>query len=92
VRRQKGENEGPSKKPSDGIFRIQRETKGRKGKTVTVIYGFNLDDAEIKKIASGLKNRCGSVKDSVIIIQGNHRNTAKDELAKMGYKVKLAGG
>ena len=81
--------------PSDGIIRIQRETKGRKGKTVTAISGFDLDDAGLKKIASELKNRCGtggSVKDGVIVIQGDHRDTVKDELAKQGYQVKLAGG
>ena len=81
--------------PSDGIIRIQRETKGRKGKTVTTISGFPQADAGLKKIASELKNRCGtggSVKEGVIVIQGDHRDTVKDELAKEGYQVKLAGG
>jgi translation initiation factor 1 len=83
------------REPSDGIIRIQRETKGRKGKGVTAVYGFQETDADLKKIASTLKNRCGtggSVKDGVIIIQGDHRETLKDELTKQGYKVKLAGG
>ena len=50
---------------------------------------------DLKKIASELKNRCGtggSVKDSVIMIQGDHRETVKAELKKRGFKVKLAGG
>lgn len=81
--------------PGDGIIRIQRETKGRKGKAVTAVYGFREAGADLKKIASTLKNRCGtggSVKDGVIIIQGDHRETLKAELTKLGYKAKLAGG
>jgi translation initiation factor 1 len=80
---------------ADGIIRIKREKKGRKGKTVTTISGFRENHAEQKKIASELKNRCGtggSVKDGVIIIQGDHRETVKDELTKQGFTVKLAGG
>ena len=79
----------------DGIIRIKREKKGRKGKTVTTISGFRETHAEQKRIASGLKNRCGtggSVKDGVIIIQGDHRETVIDELTKQGFTVKLAGG
>ena len=91
----KGKSEPERTGRGDGIIRIKRETKGRKGKTVTTISGFPQADAGLKKIASELKNRCGtggSVKESVIVIQGDHRDTVKDELAKQGYKVKLAGG
>lgn len=80
---------------SDGIIRIKRELKGRRGKTVTTISGFQENDAELKKIASELKSRCGtggSVKDGVIIIQGDHREILKRELSKRGLNVKLAGG
>ena len=79
----------------DGIIRIQREVKGRKGKTVTTVFAFQLADDELKNLAVQLKRRCGtggSVKDGVIIIQGDHRNTLITELKKQGYKVKLAGG
>jgi translation initiation factor 1 len=79
----------------DGIIRIQREKKGRKGKTVNIISGFTSNDAELKKLASQLKNRCGcggSAKDGVIIIQGDHRDTLLAELKKQGFTVKLAGG
>lgn len=91
----KGKPTSTYRDPGDGIIRIQRETKGRKGKAVTAVYGFQEGDADLKKIASTLKNRCGtggSVKDGVIIIQGDHRETLKTELTKQGYKVKLAGG
>ena len=79
----------------DGIIRIQREVKGHKGKTVTAISGFQINHTEIKKLATDLKRRCGtggSVKDGVIIIQGDHRETLLSELVKRGFKAKIAGG
>jgi len=91
----KKRSEADNRDAGDGIIRIKREVKGRKGKTVTTIFGFQKNDTKLKKIASELKNRCGtggSVKDSVIMIQGDHRETVKAELKKRGFKVKLAGG
>jgi translation initiation factor 1 len=79
----------------DGIIRVQREVKGRKGKTVTTISGFQLDDDELKDLSAQLKRRCGtggSVKDGVIIIQGDHRETLITELKSRGFKAKIAGG
>ena len=79
----------------DGIIRVQREVKGRKGKTVTTASGFQINAAEIKNLVAHLKRRCGtggSVKDGVIIIQGDHRNTLIAELKKRGFKAKDAGG
>lgn len=79
----------------DGVIRIRRESKGRKGKTVTTISGFQEGTDNLKQIAKNLKSQCGSggsIKDGVIIIQGDHRQTIQSELQKQGYKVKLAGG
>ena len=79
----------------DGIIRVQREVKGRKGKTVTTVSGFQIDSVELKNLAAELKRRCGtggSVKDGVIIIQGDHRNTLVTELKNRGFKAKIAGG
>ena len=79
----------------DGIIRIQREVKGRKGKKVTTVSAFQLADDELKNLATQLKRHCGtggSVKDGVIIIQGDHRDTLVNELKKRGFKAKIAGG
>ncbi len=79
----------------DGIIRVQREVKGRKGKTVTTVSGFQPDKDEIKKVAARLKRKCGtggSVKDGTIIIQGDHRDALLAELKQQGYSAKLAGG
>ena len=80
--------------PNDGIVRIRREVKGRKGKTVTAIFGIPLDDKKLGKFAKNLKRLCGTggtVKDGVIIIQGDHRETLLKEIEQQGYTVKLAG-
>lgn len=79
----------------DGIVRIRRETKGRKGKGVTTVTGVPLDDTELKTLAKQLKNLCGSggtLKNGVIEIQGDHRQAVQAELEKRGMTVKLAGG
>ena len=79
----------------DGIVRIQREVKGRKGKTVTTVSGFQVDPLELKNLATELKRRCGtggSIKDGIIIIQGDHREALIAELKSRGFKAKIAGG
>ncbi|MGD9018253.1 MAG: translation initiation factor Sui1 [Desulfobacterales bacterium] len=91
----KGKSYPERTKAADGLIRIKRETKGRKGKTVTTISGFQESDTEMRRIASELKNRCGtggSVKNGTILIQGDHRETAMAELTNLGFTVKLAGG
>jgi len=80
---------------SDGIILIRREVKGRTGKTVTAVSGFDLDDQALKSLAKDLKRHCGtggSVKEGMIVIQGDHRDTIKSLLDGQGYLVKLAGG
>src|SRR6267154_473583 len=80
---------------SDGVVRVSRETKGRGGKAVNVITGLALAPAELDKLCTQLKKRCGSggtTKDGTIEIQGEHRDTLVAELSKLGYTVKKAGG
>jgi len=85
----------PSFSARDGIVRVRREVKGRAGKTVTTIDGLPLKGAALEALASELKRRCsagGSVKDGIIVLQGDHRSAAVPLLESKGYKVKLAGG
>lgn len=85
----------PAKLPADGTVRLRREVKGRGGGTVIVISGIPLAGAELRELAGALKKRCGcggTVKDGVIEIQGDHRDTLLAELQGRGFKVKLAGG
>lgn len=78
----------------DGIVRVGRSTKGRRGKIVSTIQGLALVGDELDALAGELKRRCGtggSVKDGVIEIQGDHRDALVEELAKRGFTVKRAG-
>jgi len=47
---------------SDGIVRVSRETKGRKGKGVTLITGIPSTEIELKFLAKELKTRGWIVK------------------------------
>lgn len=89
------EKSKPSKPSGDGIIRIRRETKGRKGKGVTTISGLLLEEKELKVMAKELKKICGtggSVKEHVIEIQGDNRDKIKQFLESKKFTVKLAGG
>ena len=80
-------------KSGDGIVRIQRETKGRGGKAVSVVSGLPPD--QLKPLCKMLKSKCatgGAVKENLIEIQGDHRQRIQDLLQKQGFQVKLAGG
>ncbi|MGN7611425.1 translation initiation factor Sui1 [Magnetococcales bacterium HHB-1] len=84
-----------TKPANDGIVRVSRETKGRKGKGVTLIKGLALDDTALKKMGKTLKRMCGSggtVKNGVIEIQGDHIDRVMTWLKKQGLTVKRAGG
>ncbi|HUN23822.1 MAG TPA: translation initiation factor [Anaerolineales bacterium] len=74
---------------------LRRETKGRGGKTVTVITNLTLSETDRKAMATALKKVCGTggaVKDADIEIQGDHREKIGEYLKGLGYKVKFAGG
>lgn len=78
----------PSIKP---VLEIILDKKGRKGKTATLIVGFDCDDSELKEIASALKSKLstgGSARGNEILIQGDRREDAKKFLKELGYKVK----
>jgi translation initiation factor 1 len=85
----------PLQPDGDGIVRLQRQTKGRNGKPVTLITGVPLSAPELKKLAGELKRKCGvggSVEGANILIQGDKRPLLKELLEQRGFAVKLAGG
>jgi len=80
-----------SVKAGDGIVRIGLETKGRKGKGVTIIDGLPLETSALLALGKELKKRCGSggtVKEGIIEIQGDHRDKLMEELQKRDWRVK----
>ena len=78
----------------DGVVRVARESKGRKGKTVTLVSGMVQNEDAIHDLLSSLKRLCGaggSFKEGMIEIQGDHRDTVIEELKKRGFTVKKVG-
>jgi translation initiation factor 1 len=79
----------------DGVVRVGRSTKGRKGKGVTVISGIPLPPDDLKVLARELKQRCGTggtLKDGIIEIQGDQRDLLVELLHARGWSVKRSGG
>ncbi len=91
----------PQPKPSNDIpakgqtARIWRDTKRRKGKTVTVVGNLQHNPAAFERLCTELKKLCGAggtVRDGEIEIQGDHRERIAAHLQKLGYKTKFVGG
>lgn len=78
-----------------GAVRVSRETKGRGGKSVTLVKGLALDPAALDLLGKQLRTACGSggtVKDGVIEVQGDHCDRVIQVLKKCGHDAKRAGG
>ncbi len=84
---------GPAFK-KDGTVRVQKESKGRGGKTVSAVYGLPLSEIALLDMAARLKQKCGAggtVKGGVILIQGDKVDAIIGHLQKEGFTVKRAG-
>jgi translation initiation factor 1 len=81
--------------PQQQDLRLQASRKGRGGKTVTVITGFQAKPETLKDLLKKLKATCGTggtVKDNTLEIQGDHREKLLPILIQLGYKAKISGG
>ncbi|MES1022094.1 translation initiation factor [Gloeocapsa sp. BRSZ] len=81
--------------PAQQNIRVQASRKGRKGKTVTVITGFQTKPENLTALVKQLKTQCGTggtVKDNEIEIQGDHKQKIVEILTQLGYKAKISGG
>ena len=85
----------PGPPPKQQTARIWRDSKRRKGKTVTVIGGLQHDPATFEDLLKTLKKSLGAggtFKDGEIEIQGDHREAVAAFFQRLGYKVKAVGG
>ena len=85
----------PQAPGKSSVVRVSRETKGRRGKGVTIISDLSLDENGLTELATEMKSRLGTggtIKEGRIEIQGDHRDRIVVELEGMGYQVKRAGG
>ena len=83
------------KPAGDGVVRVSRESKGRGGKTVTLVRGLALDDAALQALGKQLRSACGAggtIKDGVLEVQGEHRDRVLALLLQEGFVAKVAGG
>jgi translation initiation factor 1 len=90
--------EGPAEitpPPKEQHLEAHYSSKGRAGKMVTVVKGFEGKEEDLVALGKHLKKKCGvggSVKDGEIIIQGDVREKVMQILKEDGYKVKRVGG
>ncbi len=82
----------PSPRTGDGKGRALRVSmEKRRGKTVTLISGFQHNPQTMGDIATVLKKKCaagGTVKGNVIELQGDQRELVSAELVRMNYEVR----
>ncbi len=81
--------------PNQQNLKVQASRKGRKGKTVTVISGFQTKPETLTALLKQLKTHCGSggtVKENTLEIQGDHTQKLVEILTQLGYKAKISGG
>ena len=94
-KKQAGAQKVRSLPPHEQTVYLHRDSKGRGGKTVTLVKKLALSEGDMKELTTKLKQVCGSggtVRDGIIEIQGEHRERIAEALKKLGYKVKIAGG
>ena len=80
---------------ADRQVRVQRIRGGKRGKTVTLIKGLELSDAQLRLMLKNLKSRCGAggtVKGDLLELQGDQIEVVLDFLIKEGYFPKQSGG
>src|SRR5437868_2015703 len=73
--------------PNDGIVRIQRDKRGRGGKTATVITGLPGTEADLDTLLKTLKQECGAggQRDGRSLeIQGDHRDRLLARITALG--------
>ena len=81
--------------PQQQNLRVRLDRKQRKGKSVTLITGFEGSTDDFQQLAKMLKTKCGvggSAKDGEIIVQGDFVEKVLQLLIQNGYKAKKSGG
>lgn len=81
--------------PGRQQVRVQRSSRGRGGKTVTVITGLALPTDQLNALAKALKvatGTGGAVQGDTVVLQGDQVTAVLEQLAVRGYPAKRSGG
>ncbi len=85
----------PDLPPNQQNLRVETSRSGRKGKTVTIIRGFQAKPETLTDLLKKLKTLCGAggtVKENEIEVQGDHKQKIVQFLVQLGYRAKASGG
>lgn len=77
--------------PKKVVAKLRLETKGRGGKSVTVVDGLPRNEAFLEGLAKELKKACGTggaVREGSVKLQGDCRERLRPLLEARGYVVK----
>lgn len=88
-------NSPAAARPAQQNLTVRLERKSRGGKSVTVIEGLQMTLKERETLLKQLKTKLGTggtVKDTTLEIQGDHREALIQELEKIGCRPKRSGG
>ncbi len=81
----------PESQRSSGRAMIRLRLEKRRGKPTTVLASEGLDSSQLAEIARELRTACatgGGVKGDEIVLQGDHRDRARDFVRARGMQVK----
>jgi translation initiation factor 1 len=73
------------------VLRVALDTSGRAGKQVTMVTGFVGSASNLEVLCKLLKTKCGAggtVKEGIVLIQGDMRAKVKSALEREGYRVR----
>ena len=86
---------GPPQPPGRQHVRVQRSSRGRGGKTVTIVTGLALPTEQLNALAKALKvatGTGGTVQGDAIVLQGDRVTAVLEQLAMRGVQAKRSGG